>query len=315
MRNTLTSLLPLLVLAAAACSSGTDEKVPVAPMTTQVVAPPEPVDPEVEKWFRSHEPAAGTRVVAGDRISVSVQGRPELTVTRDVPPNGDVPVYVPNHPENCSVNALGKTPQQLEAEIAAVYQRTIFEKSPYVTVQIENYAARSIYVVGAVKTQNSYPIAANERLTVLQALALAGGPTTESDLRNVTLQRIYPGTGRTVSSPPLDIHDAMARGNQRDNLVVEAGDTIVVPDVQELSVQVLGNVEKPGSVAWSKGLTLARAITEAGSFKKYAKKDRIKIVRHGMENIVANFDDIVDGRAADLELEPRDVIWVDERWF
>jgi polysaccharide export outer membrane protein len=184
-----------------------------------------------------------------------------------------------------------------------------------VTVHIENFAARSIYVVGAVKTQNSYPVAANERLTVLQALALAGGPTSDSDLRRVTLQRIYPATGRTVSSPQLDIRDAMERGNQRDNLVVEAGDTIVVPDTLDLSVHVLGKVEKPGAVAWTRGLTLARAITESGSFKPYAKRDRIKIVRNGVENIVANFDDIVDGRAADLELEPRDIIWVDERWF
>ena len=315
MRKTSTNLLPLLLLLAAACSSGTDAKVPVAKDAAALAAPREPVDPEVEKWFRTHEPSAGTRIVAGDRIAISVQGRPELAVSRDVPPNGDVPVYVPNHPENCSVNAIGRTPQQLEAEIAAVYQRTIFEKAPYVTVQIENYAARSIYVVGAVKTQNSYPIAANERLTVLQALALAGGPTDAGDLRNVTLQRVYPPTGRTVSSPPLDIREAMERGEQKDNLVVEAGDTIVVPGMQDLSVQVLGNVEKPGAVAWTRGMTLARAITEAGSFSKYAKRDRIKIVRRGTEHLVANFEDIVDGLAPDLELEPRDVIWVDERWF
>jgi len=315
MRSSLTSLLllPLLALAAS-CSSGTDVKVPVAP--PQMVAEPSvPVDPEVEKWFRDHEPGAGTRIVAGDRLSIAVQGRPELSVTRDVPPSGDVPVYVPNDSSEHGVKALGKTPQELEAEIAAIYQKTIFEKAPYVTVQIDTYAARSIYVVGAVTKQNSYPVAANERLTVLQALALAGGSTELGDLRNVTLQRIYPKTGRTVSSPPLDIRDAMERGEQRDNLVVEAGDTIVVPGMQDLSVQVLGNVEKPGPVPWSRGMTLARAITEAGSFKRYAKKDRIKIVRHGVENIVANFDDIVDGRAADLELEPRDVIWVDERWF
>jgi protein involved in polysaccharide export with SLBB domain len=313
MRPPLHSLVPLVLLSAA-CSSGTDFKVPVAPPQA-MLAPPAPVDPAVEEWFRAHVPGAGTRIVAGDRISISVQGRPELSVARDVPPNGDVPVYVPNHAGENAVKALGKTPQELEAEIAAIYQRTIFENAPYVTVQIDTYAARSIYVVGAVKTQNSYTVAANERLTVLQALALAGGPTEVGDLRNVTLQRIYPKTGRTVSSPPLDIRDAMERGEQKDNLVVEAGDTIVVPGMQDLSVQVLGNVEKPGPVQWSRGMTLARAITEAGSFKKFAKRDRIKIVRHGTENIVANFDDIVDGRAADLELEPRDVIWVDERWF
>src|SRR5262245_24635656 len=134
MRSTVKTLIPLLLLAAAACSSGTDKKVPVPPNLAPVVAAREPVDPEVEKWFRAHEPWAGTRIVAGDRITVAVQGRPELAVTRDVPPNGDVPVYVPNHAENSSVNALGKTAQQLEAEIAAVYQRTIFEKAPYVTV-------------------------------------------------------------------------------------------------------------------------------------------------------------------------------------
>src|SRR5262245_18602137 len=114
MRNLLKIHLPLVVLAASACSSSTDQKVPVPPHMP-IVEAPVPVDPEVEKWFRSHEPAAGTRIVAGDRIAISVQGRPELAVTRDVPPNGDVPVYVPNHAESSSVNALGKTAQQLEA--------------------------------------------------------------------------------------------------------------------------------------------------------------------------------------------------------
>lgn len=299
-------LLLLLVFALAACKTHTDEQPPLAgPAPSEAVRK---TDPEVERWFRTAVAASGTRIMAGDRIAISVQGKDELAVSRDVPPNGEVPIYRTNK----AVSALGKTPQDLEKEIAAIYSADF--GNPYVTVRIEKEAPRAIYVFGAVREPKDYQVTANDRLTVLQALTLAGGVLPQSDLSGVTVQRVYPPTGVTVASPPLDLRSVM-EGDQRDNLIVEPGDTIVVPDLQESRVQVFGHVEKQGSVVWTRGMTLSRAIAEAGGFKRFAKKDAIKLIRNGREQMLIDYDEILDGKKPDLELEPRDVIFVDERWI
>jgi polysaccharide export outer membrane protein len=306
------SFLLSSVLLLCACSSGSGPGPYVVP--EPAAAAPRRTDPEIERWFRANAAASGTRLMAGDRITISVQGRDELRVSRDVPPNGDVPVYIPKYDGSKSVNALGMTPQELEAKIAAIYADTIFEKAPYVTVSLDVAAARSIYVGGAVKAQGQYPMSGNDRLTLMQALLVAGGVTEQSDLREVLVQRIYPPTGETVSSPPLDVQKVY-QGDQRDNLIVEPGDTIIVPDLADSRVQVLGQVEKPGSVVWHKGITLVQAISEAGSFKKFAKTNKIRIVRRNGDALTISFDEIMTGEVPDLVLEPRDVVYIDERWI
>jgi polysaccharide export outer membrane protein len=302
--------LPVLAaaLAAAACTNGTDVRPPVPPDagTTEVKVP---VDPVIEKWFREALPASGMRIMAGDQISIQVQGHADLAVSRYVPPDGTIPLYRAAR----TVNALSKTPQELESAIAAVYAAEL--KDPYVTVSIEAPAPRSIYVLGGVKSPGVFPVSGYERLSLLQALTMAGGASDQADLRSVTIRRVHPATGRTVSSPLLDLMSAMERGDERDNLQVEPGDTIVVPDAQELRVTVLGHVEKPGAVTWYKGMTLSRAITESGGFKRFAKTGKIKIVRRGKDQMLYDFDQMLDGKVPDLELEPKDVVYVDERWL
>jgi protein involved in polysaccharide export with SLBB domain len=305
------TLVTALALACSSCQglTGSDDTPPVVPSTH---AAPErrAVDPEIEKWFRDLSPSSGVRLMAGDKIRIDVQGKPDLTVTRDVPLDGLVPIFETEK----SVKALGATPQELEKEIAKAYTER-FEKPPYVTVTIVTAAPRTIYLVGAVKNPGQYVVSGSDQLTVLKAIAIAGGFLPQSDLGAVTVQRIHPDRGVSMTSPPLDIRRVIEGGEQRDNLVVTPGDTIVVPGLQETLVHVMGHVEKQGSVAWHKGMRLSEAITGGGGFKRFAKTSRIKIVRHGTETIVVDFDEVIAGRVPDPELEPSDVVYVDERWI
>jgi protein involved in polysaccharide export with SLBB domain len=300
-----------LVAVLAACAS-TDVRPPVVPGPAAPTAAAKRVDPEVERWFRSTTAASGIRLLAGDRLSVTVQSHPELTIARDVPPNGAIPVLRQDK-SVATVNALGKTPQELESDIAEVH-RADFEH-PYVTVTLDAAAKRSISVVGAVKNQNVYPVSGNDRLTVLQALALAGGATDRAQLTDVTIQRVYPPTGMSVASPPLDLRRVMENRDQSDNLIVQPGDTIVVPGQEESTVSVLGRVNKQGAVAWTKGMRLSQAIAMAGGFDKFPRLDRIKLVHHGDEQVLVDFNAVLDRSIPDPELEPQDVIYVDERFF
>jgi polysaccharide export outer membrane protein len=307
-------LLPLLFLVCAgACSSTGDAKAPLLmdPKVERRDAKP-PVSPEVEQWFRGTTAASGVRIVPGDRISISVRDHDELHLVCDVPPNGDIRVFRENK-SVAVVKTNGMTPQDLEAAVEKVHEADL--EHPYVNVQIDVSAPRSIFVLGAVKSQGAYAVSENGRLTVLQALALAGGATERGDLAGVTIQRVYTRTGQTVSTPALDIRSAIDNQDQRDNLVVEPGDTIVVPEKPEAMVQVLGHVEKPGSFAWHKGMRLSEAIASAGSFAKFAKKSAIRIIRNGRDSILVDYDEVLAGAVPDPDLMPGDAVFIDERWM
>ncbi len=307
-------ILTLLALVgAAACKSDGGDRPPLKIDGADAAAPKSHnPTPAIERWFRETVPAAGVCLMPGDRISIVVQDHPELNLSPEVPPNGEIRVYRENKSVD-RVKALGKTTQELEAAITAVHAADL--EHPFVTVRIDVAAPRSIYVIGAVKAPNVYTVSGNDRLTVLQALALAGGQTEKADLSSVVVHRVYPPTGETASSPPLDIAAVIGARDQKDNLIVAPGDTIVVPESQDATVQVLGRVEKPGQVPWRRGMRLSEAIAGAGSFQKFAKTSKIKIVRHGAETIVVDYDEVLDGKTPDPELEPRDVIFVDERWM
>lgn len=299
-------LAPAAVAAVTACESPmTTTEIPVAPHTVRERAP---VDPEVDAWFRATPLEAAGTIQAGDTVQVEIQNLPEYTVLREIPPDGKLPLYrAPRAAE-----ALGKTPQQLEAEIAEIYAEKV---DAYVTVTLVRSAPRTVYLSGAVRTPQAYSLRPGERLSVLQALTLAGGTTPEADVEGVTIMRYHPGLKRIVSSAPLDVARIESRGDQTDNLAVLPGDTVVVPTAANRQVHVFGHVEKPGPLRYYEGMTLSRAVTEAGGFRKFARTAAIRIVRGGTETIEYDFTELLSGRVDDLVLEPGDVIYVDEKWI
>ena len=71
-----------------------------------------------------------------------------------------------------AVPAAGRTVDQLEADIAAKYNERYLQ-DPQVTVFVKEFASQRVTVGGSVEKPGIYPI--TSRMTLLQALALAGG--------------------------------------------------------------------------------------------------------------------------------------------
>jgi polysaccharide export outer membrane protein len=283
----------------------TTKEIPVVSPATEE---PHPVDPEVEGWFRDTPLEAAGTIRAGDTIQVSIQNLPEYTVLREIPPDGTLPLY--RAPR--AANALGKTTQALESEIAEIYADRV---DAYVTVSIVTAAPRTLFVSGAVRTPQAYSLRPGERLTVLQAVILAGGPEPEANLANVRIMRFHPDLGRIVSSPALDVDRVKTSGDQSDNLAVLPGDTIVVAAAAHHQIHVFGHVERPGPLRFYEGITLSRAVTETGGFRKFARTSAIRVVRGGNHTIVYDFTELLAGNVEDLVLQPGDVIYVDEQWI
>lgn len=298
----------LLAVLALLVGCGTSMTTTEIPVTERPVEARAEVDPAIDAWFRATPLQASGTIRAGDTVRVSIQNLPDYTVVREIPPDGSLPLY--GAPR--VVRALGKTVQQLEEEIADVYADRL---DAYVTVTIESAAPRTLYVSGAVRAPQAYSLRPGERLTVLQAIVLAGGTTTEANLRAVTIMRYHPELQKIVSSAPLDVERIESRGDQADNLAVLPGDTVVVPAAANLQVHVFGHVERPGPLRYYEGITLSRAVTEAGGFRKFARTAAIRVVRGGTETIVYDFTELLAGRVDDLLLQPGDVIYVDEKWI
>ncbi len=261
---------------------------------------------EIEAWFRQTAPENTNVLLAGDVISIRVQGKAEYDITRTIPPSGVVPLYRADKP---SVNALDRTPLELEAAVAAAYAGKI--EDPYVTVFIERAVERSIFIRGAVNAERRYAFSGAEPLTVSEAISLADGGNENADLHNVIIIRFHPEVGSRVVSPPLNIR-AVDAGDLTDDLYVLPGDTVSVPDAVAQRVHLLGHVVNAGAVVWYDGLTLSMAITERGGFQKYARLSRISIIRKGRSAIEFDFEKVLSGEEDDLFLLPGDRVFIPE---
>jgi len=159
----------------------------------------------------------GTYVIGvEDVLDVSVWKEP--TVSRMVPvrPDGKISLPLVN-----DIQAEGLTPMQLAASITEKLKK--FLNDPQVTVTVTAINSQRVFVVGEVSRPGPMPLLPN--MTALQALSTAGGPTQFADQKRAYVLRREGGKETTY---PLNYKDLL-RGDRRTNMVLKAGDTIVVP--------------------------------------------------------------------------------------
>jgi polysaccharide export outer membrane protein len=94
--------------------------------------------------------------------------------------------------------------------------------------------------------------------------------------------------------------------------------SISVKEYNSQRVEVLGEVQKPGSIPLQPGMKLLRAIAMAGGFNAMANKNHVVLRRrvHGGTKVVTvSAEDIIDNRIPDPQLQAGDSINVEQRVF
>jgi polysaccharide export outer membrane protein len=119
------------------------------------------------------------------------------------------------------IQAAGLTPMQLAAAITEKLKK--FLTNPQVTVTVTAINSQRVFVIGEVSRPG--PMALLPNMTALQALSTAGGPTQFANQKRAYVMRHEGGKDSTY---PLN-YRALLRGDMRGNIVLKAGDTIVVP--------------------------------------------------------------------------------------
>ena len=211
------------------------------------------------------------------------------------------------------VEVRGKTLSDVEKIITAGL-RNGFVLTAQVSVQIETYRSRSIFVLGEVKAPGKYTI--EGQVTLLEVIAKAGSFTSSAGPEIIVL-RYKDGMAATIAAAPakpgsadtaellrVSIED-LKNGRFTANFLLQDSDTISVPAAERY--YVTGFVKTPGSFVLRPGMTVQQAIAEAGGLTERGSNRGLKITRK-----VNGKDTEIKARMSDL-IRPNDTIQVRQR--
>lgn len=206
------------------------------------------------------------------------------------------------------VFAEGKTVQEVRDALAR--SLAPYLKNPQVDVSVLQYRSKRVFIAGEVKNQGQLQLT-DVPIRVTDAIAQSGGLTPEADLGHVSVTR-----GST--SFRVDLYALYYDGKLRENMRLEDGDVINVPDRRYNKIFVLGEVTRPNSLVMPRGrVTLAEALSDAGGVNQLTgHSGQIYVIRNGRQGRPQIFHlNAASPEALVLadrfDLRARDVVFVD----
>ena len=153
-----------------------------------------------------------------DLLDISVFQVPELSRTVRVDAKGliSLPMIGPTQ-------AAALTARELEMLLAKRLSEKYLQ-DPQVSVFIKEYVSQRVVVEGSVLKPGVYPITG--RTTLVQAIALAGGPNNVANPGSVRIIRIKPDGARDVAVYNLEV----IRGGSVEDPLIQGNDIVVMDE-------------------------------------------------------------------------------------
>jgi len=189
-----------------------------------------------------------------------------------------------------------------------------FFKHPQITVSVETYRSRKLFIIGEVRNPGTYPLSGD--MTLVEAIARAGSTLPGASGEVVIVHAGENATGPTIPSGENGKEMDVIRINLRElengelsqNAALRDGDTLFVPRAQ--SVYVTGQVRNPASYTLQQqNTTVLQALALAGVVTDRGSTSRIYITR-----IVGGTKKEIHVKLTDI-VQPNDTIVVLQRFF
>lgn len=164
------------------------------------------------------ESALGYRLGPGDVLRVNVWKHDEVSQQVTIRPDGALTL-----PLLGDIPAMGRTAEEVSEDVKERL-RKYYQDNPPVTVLVTDVKSYKVYVLGEVLKAGEF--APSHQVTVLMALSLAGGFTRFADPSRVVVVRRDARGERRI---PFDYSAVVERGEMEQNLVLQLGDTVIVP--------------------------------------------------------------------------------------
>ncbi len=157
------------------------------------------------------------RIGPGDVLRVSVFGNTELNSRVTVRPDGRITL-----PLLDELPVAGRTVNEVTQEVTQGYRR--FVQDARVAVVIEEVHSYRVFVTG--KAQRPGEFESRTPLTVMQALALAGGGARGADMDHIVILR----RGANGRDERYEFsYTECVEGRTEMNFTLRSGDTVIVP--------------------------------------------------------------------------------------
>ncbi len=243
---------------------------------------------------------------AGDVLLINVWGHEDLTKEVVVSEKGKF-----SFPLIGEVESGGLTVNELEAKLVHLLSNG-YVINPNVSVRIQGYQSKRVYVLGEVRSPGSYSL--HKETSLIEIISGAGGVSDNAGWiievvrpsERLPDKPVIPDEAKKEDIIRVDL-EGLLGGRPKDNIRIEAGDTIFVPKAAYYFI--FGEVKNPGSYKLRRDTTVLKAVILAGGFTEKASKRRIKIRRKEGEKTIkvrVKLDDPVS---------PQDTIIVPESFF
>ena len=253
-----------------------------------------------------------TRYTLGpnDVVNFAFYGRPELTRGNIViGPDGRVS-YLQAQGFMASGLTIDELRDKLAAELAKYYRK------PRLIVTPGEFRSKKFYILGKVVNKGAFTL--ERPLTVLEAVGQAGGLETGLFQLNTVEMADLPRSFliRNQQRVAVNFEKLFRNGDLSQNILLEPDDYIYFPSANANELYVLGSVKSPGPQGLTMDASVLGAVTLAGGFAERAYKQRVLVVRGGLDKpqrFLVNTADILAGKTPDFRLEPHDLVYVSDR--
>jgi polysaccharide biosynthesis/export protein len=211
---TLTAFSFLTLLGTASAQTATTSTAPAAT--------PDPAPAAVGTSGKAAEASSANdyRLAAGDKLRIEVYKDAQLSQSLQIRPDGKITL-----PLVGDVAAAGRTPLELRDAIGGALKD--FITNPVVTVIVTEATpppVAVVYVTGEVNKPGALTLTAGP-MSVLQALAMAGGFTDFADKKDIRILRKGKDGMETLK---FNYKEALSDSNKREPIQLQAGDTVIV---------------------------------------------------------------------------------------
>jgi polysaccharide export outer membrane protein len=244
----------------------------------------------------------------GDQLDISVfrydaAKDDDMRRTVLIGPDGSISYFFVS-----GMQAAGLSVPELQNQLSERLSQYI--RSPGVAVILAQPPQKRVYVVGQVVEQGVRQLDTNHGDTLEDAIFSSKGLTTQANVDQAYVIR----KDAIIS---VNLGHLLFSGDETQNVVLQTGDVVYVPEVVQQQVFVLGYVTKPTPIPVSRPITVTEAIASAQGFRVGAKKSDVQIIHGGLgtgaDHPVAetvDMDAVLAGKAGDTYVQRGDIVYV-----
>ena len=173
----------------------------------------------------------GYRIAPLDTLSIKIFKMPDLSGDYEVDLTGNISM-----PLIGAVSAVELTTVELDQKLTEGYGSRYLEK-PDISVGVKSSSRRSVTIDGAVKQSGSFLV--NGSLSLIQAVAQAGGTTENANPRRVAVFRTIGGKRQAAAFDLTDIRRGLS-----DDPAIYPGDIVVVDgsSIKAIQKSIMNNL-------------------------------------------------------------------------